>query len=113
MADRTELFELFIKNLAGELGETYKTAHNSQIDWCPCCGLNLRLYDERGRLYGKLIIRREQAVSFAKEILRQANQMQRHMPNKAAAQAMAEDFLHFVGAKRAAANPLTEKHRSE
>jgi len=110
MADREELLQFFAGNLAAEIGETYKCADNSQIDWCPCCGLNLKLYDERGRLYAKLIIRREEAVSFAKEILRQAKQMQRHMPNEAARAELEADFVNAIGAERARrTNPLSRE----
>jgi hypothetical protein len=32
-----------VSKMAEECATTYKVADNAEIDWCPCCGVNIRL----------------------------------------------------------------------
>lgn len=43
--------------------KTYKVADNAEIDWCPCCGVNIRL-----RLNGKLFAKFVCSPAISKQI---------------------------------------------
>jgi len=52
------------------------------VDWCPCCGVNLRMRCEHGSLLAKFIAKSPaQARELAAAIVAQADQMEHLCPN--------------------------------
>jgi len=43
-----------VAKMTEECSTTYKVADNAEIDWCPCCGVNIRLRLD-GKLYAKFV----------------------------------------------------------
>ncbi|WP_439398968.1 hypothetical protein ACRQ5Q_16650 [Bradyrhizobium sp. PMVTL-01] len=43
-----------VAKMAEECSTTYKVADNAEIDWCPCCGINIRLR-LNGEIFAKFI----------------------------------------------------------
>ena len=66
--------------LAGERMEeeirtpSYRVADGAKIDWCACCGVNIRLYDSADRLVCKLILRPDDALRFGADLLRMGHE---------------------------------------
>ena len=47
--------DVMVERLFEEERSVYECADHVKVDWCPCCGVNLRLYDENGNLFAKWI----------------------------------------------------------
>ncbi len=43
-----------VSKMAEECTTTYKVADNAEIDWCPCCGVNIRLQID-GKMFAKFV----------------------------------------------------------
>lgn len=43
-----------VAKLAEECTTTYRVADNAEIDWCPCCGVNIRLRID-GKMFAKFV----------------------------------------------------------
>jgi hypothetical protein len=44
-----------VQKLAEETTVSYQVADQLEIDWCPCCGINVRMRDQAGILFAKFI----------------------------------------------------------
>lgn len=43
-----------VAKMAEECATTYTVADNAEIDWCPCCGVNIRLRID-GKMFAKFV----------------------------------------------------------
>ncbi|MCK1536825.1 MULTISPECIES: hypothetical protein [unclassified Bradyrhizobium] len=43
-----------VAKMAQENATTYRVADNAEIDWCPCCGINIRMNID-GKMFAKFI----------------------------------------------------------
>jgi hypothetical protein len=43
-----------VAKMAEENATTYQVADNAEIDWCPCCGINIRMRID-GKMFAKFI----------------------------------------------------------
>lgn len=43
-----------VAKMAEECSATYQVADNAEIDWCPCCGVNIRLRID-GKMFAKFV----------------------------------------------------------
>lgn len=43
-----------VAKMAEERATTYRVADNAEIDWCPCCGVNIRLLID-GKMFAKFV----------------------------------------------------------
>jgi hypothetical protein len=67
--------------MAQEAADRPFVADNVSADWCPCCGVNLRMFCPLGSIVAKWIGSPENARALARDLLAQADEMERAMPN--------------------------------
>jgi hypothetical protein len=58
--------------MADEVAAKYTVAHTISLDWCPCCGVNLRLNDGDGKMFAKYIADPATAEAIGRDLLRHA-----------------------------------------
>lgn len=50
----TDIISDIVAKMAEECATTYRVADNAEIDWCPCCGVNIRLRID-GKMFAKFV----------------------------------------------------------
>lgn len=100
VAQEDALIEQTLANMRVERRSTYNVAASSQIDWCPCCGINIRLFDQSGNLTAKLILNRDDAKLFGRDVMLAAHQSER-LCGDAKSRARLEERLLQAGASTA------------
>jgi len=108
--ETNDAIKMFVKGLTQEALNTYTVADSSELDWCPCCGINLRLYDEDGELFAKWILNEDIAKNFAFEVLRIINQRQKFIPTPEAKAELVSRMEAAVTDTLIHSNVTTEKH---
>lgn|GEM_PF-6826976 len=71
----------------------YRVADHATVDWCPCCGVNLRLHDEDGNMFAKLVLASpEEARRLGGALVFMSCEMERMMRDDKARERMQRDF---------------------
>lgn len=82
------------QRLREEIGQDYVTAASADIDWCPCCGINIRLRDDGDKLAAKLIFGTpREARMFALGVMRGADEMARLAPDDTAKHRLFDEMM--------------------
>lgn len=50
-----EVIRDIARKLSEEVVSSYVVSSAIEIDWCPCCGINIRMRDTTGKLFAKFI----------------------------------------------------------
>jgi hypothetical protein len=87
------LSESAIEHMAGriklEAGGDYFVADYAMVDWCPCCGVNIRFFKDE-KFIGKLIAKPFEAGKLARGIMALVKEMVAEAPDDAAKKAICE-----------------------
>lgn len=62
-----------VELLREETQSQYAVASSLTVDWCPCCGVNVRLRDNDGKLFAKFITTPIGARKLGLDLIRQAD----------------------------------------
>lgn len=69
-----------VDKMTEETFSEYRVANSITIDWCPCCGVNMRLYDDNAKLFAKWISDPCGAKALGRALIRVADDMMKQAP---------------------------------